>query len=774
MPEPLTVYQIALNVLLSISASGIYDILKIGLKNFNRLSNKEKEKQLNLIKADLIKNLEEVIEKDSIQQNLSPDVKNEVLKLILEIVKDYDGAFDGSDKKEFEKFFNSKISELKSYSLNIQNSTDSKQAGRDIDDKSINIKDSKNVNININQLPIPILLLVLLIFTIVVGLSLFFYFSTNSKSSGLNQNRKVELKKEPKELTSSFSFDEDRYIWRQRDINEIDRYIKKGKNVLLYGEGGVGKTTLAKMYYYSKFKNGEFDYFGFISLSNDRDKPTLFTESIISQLEKGLGLDLSRVKNLNEKFNIVLNKLKELKGKKLIVIDNIYSFKDKYQRGNTDLKKLNAFLGLSKFGYRIILVSRENIKLDGVKNIKVKNLGKTEAKLLFLKSYIEADPFLSEKISTKGIFRGNLKENLNRLLKNRLIKPKISNEKLEELLKLVNYNTLLTEVLGKLFVNFDSLDELIGKIKKVGVREETRTEKELKENFDRIFSLSIQYLEDWEKEYLILFLLLPTNTNIPVEILYQAGDKEKIKEFINDLAKKSLIRKEIATDKNGLKESVITHDLLKEYLRNIYLKEGHKILNLQKEEFYEKVFSIAKDFIKGLTKKYLEEASNDAKKSAVLWNSGKVKILESIGDSLIDLRDFKEFFYTEEVIDYLYRLGTIFLHMSYLEKGIEFHRTALEIGKEIFDKYNPKIANSYNELGLLYHDKGEYDKAEKYYKKALEILERIYKDKDHPYLATDYNNLGYLYKAKGDFTKAEEYFRKAEEVRKRFREKNKH
>lgn len=60
-----------------------------------------------------------------------------------------------------------------------------------------------------------------------------------------------------------------------------------------------------------------------------------------------------------------------------------------------------------------------------------------------------------------------------------------------------------------------------------------------------------------------------------------------------------------------------------------------------------------------------------------------------------------------------------------------------------------------NDLGLMYFDRKEYNKAESYYLQALEIA---------PTMKNPYNNLGNVYTKKGDFDKALEYYLKAIEI----------
>ena len=70
------------------------------------------------------------------------------------------------------------------------------------------------------------------------------------------------------------------------------------------------------------------------------------------------------------------------------------------------------------------------------------------------------------------------------------------------------------------------------------------------------------------------------------------------------------------------------------------------------------------------------------------------------------------------------------------------------------------MATSYNNIGAVHDNKGEYDKALEHYQKALAIeLKQL--GLEHPSVATSYNNMAYIYKTKKDLAKAKEYWEKA-------------
>ena len=74
------------------------------------------------------------------------------------------------------------------------------------------------------------------------------------------------------------------------------------------------------------------------------------------------------------------------------------------------------------------------------------------------------------------------------------------------------------------------------------------------------------------------------------------------------------------------------------------------------------------------------------------------------------------------------------------------------------------MTSTYNNIGALHEQKGEYDKALEHYQKALAIdLKQL--GPEHPYVAGSYYNMAYVYEAKKDLAKAKEYWEKAYAIR---------
>ena len=72
------------------------------------------------------------------------------------------------------------------------------------------------------------------------------------------------------------------------------------------------------------------------------------------------------------------------------------------------------------------------------------------------------------------------------------------------------------------------------------------------------------------------------------------------------------------------------------------------------------------------------------------------------------------------------------------------------------------MAQSYNNVGVVYSEKDDNEKALEYYNKSLAIRLNT-SGENHPHVAAAYNNISHVYKAKGDdeIEKALEYHTKS-------------
>ena len=73
---------------------------------------------------------------------------------------------------------------------------------------------------------------------------------------------------------------------------------------------------------------------------------------------------------------------------------------------------------------------------------------------------------------------------------------------------------------------------------------------------------------------------------------------------------------------------------------------------------------------------------------------------------------------------------------------------------------HPDVADSYNNIGLVYGSQGKYEEALVQYNRALEIRIRVL-GQDHPDVATSYKSIGVVYQQQGNKSAATEMYTKA-------------
>ena len=123
-------------------------------------------------------------------------------------------------------------------------------------------------------------------------------------------------------------------------------------------------------------------------------------------------------------------------------------------------------------------------------------------------------------------------------------------------------------------------------------------------------------------------------------------------------------------------------------------------------------------------------------------------------------------------------LGCVYKDIGDDDKAFEFYTKALEsytkalsIQKQIFPENHPAIAASCNNLGNVYRNIGDYDKALESHTKALSIQKQIFPE-NHPAIADSCNNLENVYAELGDNEKALEFHTKALSIREQISPEN--
>ena len=111
-------------------------------------------------------------------------------------------------------------------------------------------------------------------------------------------------------------------------------------------------------------------------------------------------------------------------------------------------------------------------------------------------------------------------------------------------------------------------------------------------------------------------------------------------------------------------------------------------------------------------------------------------------------------------------IGLIYGDQGEIEKALKHYFLSLKIYEEIKDKKG--IAYSYNNIGFVYHNQGENEKALEYFLLSLKVKDQI---KDKGGLATAYNNIGLTYLNQGKIDKALEYFLSSLKIREEIKDK---
>ncbi len=232
--------------------------------------------------------------------------------------------------------------------------------------------------------------------------------------------------KYPKKLGNKpFILQEDKFLGRTTELETIYNRLFKQNSLLLLvnGEGGIGKTTLATKYY----QRYETDYEYLIWIYAERG----IMEAILT-LEIPLELSLDQKLDQNQRFKAILNELHQLPKPSLLVIDNANDLEDVEKH----------HFQLSKFTNLHILLTSRVREFSHLPSHKVEHLPKKMARQLFKKYY----PNHNDKDNTL----------------------------LEGILEAIAWNTLVIELLAKTLHEINefedySLGDLLADLQKKGL-----------------------------------------------------------------------------------------------------------------------------------------------------------------------------------------------------------------------------------------------------------------------------------------------------------------
>lgn len=116
--------------------------------------------------------------------------------------------------------------------------------------------------------------------------------------------------------------------------------------------------------------------------------------------------------------------------------------------------------------------------------------------------------------------------------------------------------------------------------------------------------------------------------------------------------------------------------------------------------------------------------------------------------------------YTKGRADALLQIGRIERDLSKDTEALQHMFEALKLYRDINDSV--QIANSLNDISIIYANSGDYPNSLEYFKQALEIFQRTGDEKGESYAL---NNIGIIYQEMNDAKMAKEYFLKSQEIK---------
>lgn len=112
-----------------------------------------------------------------------------------------------------------------------------------------------------------------------------------------------------------------------------------------------------------------------------------------------------------------------------------------------------------------------------------------------------------------------------------------------------------------------------------------------------------------------------------------------------------------------------------------------------------------------------------------------------------------------EFADLVHRRAYLAHDEGKMAEAEQFYKQALQLRRSLYPYKHPKVALSLNDYGGYLMNMGHYEKAKQMITEALHIRRAVYGEAPHPELAESFYNIGYLYFEMDESEKALPYYR---------------
>lgn len=551
----------------------------------------------------------------------------------------------------------------------------------------------------------------------------------------------------PEYLTPLPGMAEDINDLRSSQEDKLYRYLKQtGRHILLFGQGGTGKTYMARKLFYRL--SHVYDRLAWVEYGTD------MRSALVSSFS-----DFEHEKNLDVRFSKIIRKLAESSKSTILFIDDA-----KENAINDDV--LARITGL---GITIFITSRCET-IPPYETHRILPASAEECVELFYSHY----PYDKKRKHIKTVCN---------------------------LAALMDYNVFAVLLLARIIGNEQNLESHARKLR-AQLRAAQGENNSPAKYIERLLELA--KLNHTEKRILQCFSLMPsgeTSSQISqwFEFSQEHLDSLVTKGWlsINDVTAgyylHDLIREYFQSV--GLANEIVSQLLLL-FINDNFITESDSVeIVTQKIEIVEHALRFAEkqsvifvvstlrlgDFYRSKNKhlealRYYERSLESANQISnlsfdlmvnIYWDLGMTH--DSIGrydEALHCYQRAKDFIEQLNAPDDVTLAGVqnnianVYYHKCNYTEALARHTKVIRIREQTLGVSDPETANSYNNIASIYCDIGEYEKSLEYHLKALDIREQVY-GKIHPIVGDSYNNIGSVYSDSGNVNTALEYYTKA-------------